>query len=255
MSHTTLNHQLLESIKRDAKKKTRHDPSLSYNQWLNALSAQYGYATFSSLKRRVEELEQEARDAALAEEDALWARRFEKPMVWGTLSDEGGGLGQTFPLPVEDDSVVWPDCFAGSSLFSCGEGPRRQLDGALRVLDATEMYFSGEELRVGEDQAIFMVLISSVGRQPCGQLVEFSTADLDQVAGLPLPEWGIPVQYEAIARTLWRLVHCELTVNKFRFKGPLLSYADARRAPQRFAVRFNPDFANFFYAALALFSI
>lgn len=253
MSHTLLNQQLLETLKRDAKKKKREDASLSYNQWLDVLSSQHGFATFSSLKRRVEELEQQARDQASAAEEAQWAKRFAKPMVWGTVPDEQAGLGETFPLPVSDGSVVWPNCFAGSRLFTCADGPRRQLDEPLHTLDGPEMHFQGEELRVADDQVILMTLISAAGKHPCGRLVEFSTGDLDQVAGVPLPEWGMPVQYDAIARTLWRLVHCELTVSEFKFKGPLLMYADARRAPLHFAVRFNPDFANFFYPILTLF--
>jgi hypothetical protein len=254
MSHTLLNQQLLESLKRSAKKKKRDDPSLSHSQWLDALSAEHGYATFSSLKRRVEELEQQAHDAALAVEDEQWAKRFEEPMVWGRIADGRGELGETLPLPVSAGSVPWVNCFSGSSLFTCADGPRRQLDGPLYTFGSPEMHFQGEELRVADDQTIFMALISATGQLPCGRLVEFSTEDLDKAIGLPLPEFGIPVEYDAIARTLWRLVHCELTVSEFKFKGPLLSYADARRAPGHFAIRFNPDFANFYYPVLALFS-
>lgn len=88
MSSTSLNQQLLESFKREAKKKKRADSSLSYNQWLDALSVQHGYATFSSLKRRVVELEQQAHKFA---EEAQWAIRFKNPMVWQTLPDAEPG--------------------------------------------------------------------------------------------------------------------------------------------------------------------
>jgi hypothetical protein len=116
------------------------------------------------------------------------------------------------------------------------------------------MLFQGEELRVGDDETILMALISVAGKHPCGRLVEFSVEDLDKAAGTPLPEWGMPVQYDAIARTLWRLAHCQLTVSQFKFKGPILSFADARQTPARFAIRFHPSFVNFYYPALALFS-
>jgi hypothetical protein len=148
---------------------------------------------------------------------------------------------------------LWPICFAGSNLFTCGEGPRRQFDGPLFTMDEPDMLFQGEELRVADDHTVLQALISTVGIYPCGRLVEFSTEDLEKAVGLPLPEWGIPVQYESIARSLWRLVHCELTVNHYKFSGPILSYADARQAPKSFAVRFNPNFANFFYPILKFF--
>jgi hypothetical protein len=252
MSHILLNQQLLEMLKRNAKKLKRDAPSLSHNQWLDVLSSQHGYATFNSLKRRVEELEQQALDEALAAEEELWAKRLEEPMVWGKHSDDPAGHFETIPLPVSVGSVVWPNCFSGSNIFTCADGPRRQLDGPLYTFDGPEMHFQGEELRVADDETIFMALISATGQHPCGRMVEFSTEDLDKALGRPLPDCGMPVQYDAIARTLWRLVHCELTVSEFAFKGPLLSYADARQAPRHFAVRFNPDFANFFYPFLAL---
>lgn len=254
MSKVLLDQQLLKNIKRDAKKKRREDGSLRYRQWLNVLSATHGYATFGSLKRRVEELEQQARDDAMAGESAKWVTRFAEGMVWGNLERGQVGLLETLPLPVDGDSVPWPDCFNGSNLFSRSEGPRRELDGMLDTFDASETHYRGEELRAADDRTIFMVLMAAVGGQPCGRLVELSTEDLDRAAGLPLPKWGIPVQYDSIAKTLWRLVHCELKIAEFKFKGPLLAYADARQAPDRFAVRFNPDFANLYYPILAALS-
>jgi len=254
MSHVVLNQELLESLKREAKRKKREDSSLSYNQWLNALCSQYGYATFQSLKRRVEEIKQEKRDQELAEEDSQWAKRFEESLVWGSVAGkEQNDFDETFPLPAFDgDNVPWPNCFRGPGLFTCSDGPRRQLDGLLWRIDGPEMQFRGEELRLVDDQMILAVLIAVAGRFPCGRLVEFSADDLDQAAGRPLPEWGLPVQYDMIARSLWRFANSELTVNEFKFKGPILYYADARRQPRQFAIRFNPKFANFFHPILRL---
>jgi len=253
MSNIALNQQLLENLKREAKKKKRENPSLTHNQWLDVLSAQYGYATYNSLKRRVEEIEQQARDQDVAAEEEQWAKRFEEPLVWGSVTGHGrNALDETFPLPVADGSVPWPNCFCGSSLFTCANGPRRQFDGPVYTVDGPEMHFQGEELRVGDDETILMALISVAGKLPCGRLVEFSTDDLDKAVGLPLPDWGMPVQYNAIARTLWRLTHSELTVSEFKFRGPILSYADARQQPGHFAIRFNPNFANFFHPVLML---
>lgn len=256
MSDIVLDQQLLGSLKQEAKRKRRQDPSQTYNQWLDTLSAPHGY-TYKSLKRQVAKLEQQARDQAFADEEGLWAKRFEQPMVWGSIAGNGGiGINESLPLPVTPGHVVWPNCFAGSSLFTCAEGPRDQLDRALFVMDdEPEMHFRGEELRVADDETVLQALISVAGRHPCGRLVKFSTDDLDKAVGLPLPQWGMPVQYDAIARSLWRLAHCELTTSYFKFKGPILAYADARERPGHFAIRFNPNFANFFYPILGrLFS-
>jgi len=254
MSHIALNQQLLESIKREAKRKKRSDPSSSYNKWLDVLSSQHGFATYNSLKRRVEEIEQQARDEELAAEEKQWAKRFEEALVWGSAGGvRQSEIAETLPLPVSEGSVPWPNCFSGSSLFTCADGPRRQFDGPVFTMDGPEMYFRGEELRVADDHTVLMALISVAGKHPCGRMVEFSTDDLDKAVGLPLPEWGIPVHYKAIARTLWRLSHSELTVEKFGFTGAILSYADARQQPGHFAIRFNPKFANFYYPILTIF--
>ena len=257
MSNFVFNQQLLENLKREAKKKKREDPSLSHNQWLDVLSAQYGYVTYASLKRHVEEIEQQAREREMAVEERQWVTRFEKSLVWGSVTgDARNALNETLPLPVVVGSVPWPNCFSGSSLFTCAEGPRRQFDGPLFSMDdGPEMYFCGEELRVGDDETILMALISAAGNVPCGRLVEFSSDDLDEAIGRPLPECGMPVQYSEIVRTLWRLVHSELKVTRFNFEGAILSYADARQQPQKFAIRFNPKFANFFYPVLSLFDV
>lgn len=248
-----LNQQLLKNIKREAKKKKRENGSLNYNQWLNILSSQYGHATFESLMRRVKEIEQEELDQSMALEKEKWVKRFEESLVWGNIDGDGGSaLNVTFPLPVSAGSIPWPNCFCGSSLFTCADGPRRQFDGSVKSLDGPEMYFRGEELRVGEDNTVLMALISVAGKLPCGTMVEFSRGDLDEAIGLPLPDWGIPVQYDAIARVLWRLTNSELTVSKFKFNGSILFHADARQQPERFKIRFNPKFANFFYPILAL---
>ena len=82
MSEIVLDQQLLMSLKQEAKRKTRQDPSQTYIQWLDTLSSPDGY-TYKSLKRQVAKLEQQARDQALADEEGLWVKRFEKPMVWG----------------------------------------------------------------------------------------------------------------------------------------------------------------------------
>lgn len=252
MSQILLDQQLLENIKRKAKMKRRADPSLSHSQWLDVLSAEHGFATFSSLRRRVEELEQEALDHAMAVENATWVKRFSAPMVWTCAPRGDVQREETWPLPVSAGSVPWPNCFSGSNLFTCGEGPRRDIDAALYTMEAPAMHFRGEELRIADDHTVLMALISAIGQYPCGSLVEFTAEDLDRAAGMPLPEWGIPVQHDAIARSLWRFVHCELTINELHFEGPLLVYADARRSPGYFAVRFNPRFANLYYPILAV---
>ena len=253
MSHIVLNQQLLENLKREAKRKKRSDPSSSYNKWLDVLSSQHGFATYNSLKRRVEELEQQAHDEELAAEEKQWAKRFEETLVWGSAGDRQNEIAETLPLPVAEGSVPWPNCFSGSSLFTCADGPRRQCNGPVFTMDGPEMHFRGEELRVADDHTVLMALISVAGKHPCGRVVEFSTDDLDKAVGRPLPKWGIPVHYKAIARTLWRLSHSELAVDEFKFKGPILSYADARQQPGHFAVRFNPKFANFYYPILTIF--
>lgn len=120
MSHIALNQQLLESIKREAKRKKRSDPSSSYNKWLDVLSSQHGFATYNSLKRRVEEIEQQARDEELAAEEKQWAKRFEEALVWGSAGGvRQSEIAETLPLPVSEGSVPWPNCFSGSSLFTC----------------------------------------------------------------------------------------------------------------------------------------
>ncbi len=201
----------------------------------------------------MDEIEQELLDRNLAAEEGQWVKRFDESLLWDKVdSDDRNVFCETFPLPVYEGSVPWPNCFCGSSLFTCADGPRRQFDGPVYSIDGPEMHFRGEELRVGEDETVLMALISVVGKFPCGRLVEFSKGDLDKAIGLPLPDWGIPVQYEAIAKVLWRLTHCELTVKEFKFTGPILFYADARQQPERFAIRFNPKFANFFYPILVL---
>jgi hypothetical protein len=114
------------------------------------------------------------------------------------------------------------------------------------------MQYVGEELRESEDASILMTLMLAIGRFPCGRVVAFTADDLDTVADAPFAEWAVPVQYDAIARALWRFVHCELTVPELDFRGPLLSYVDAREAPTDFKVRFNPAFASFFHSRLLL---
>lgn len=250
MSHPSLNQQTLIDLRRDAKKWSREDPTKTYNQWLNFLCAdRFGFATFDSLKRRVEAIE---REEAEREERELWLQRFASPMVWSGHWDAENSLEETWPLPVVEGSVCWPNCFACSSLFTCGEGPRRQIDGQVFSLDGPKVRYYGEELRVETDETILMSLISIAGKQPCGRLVEFSCGELDDAIGLPLPEWGMPVQYEEIARTLWRLTHSKLVVENFKFDGPILIHADARRHPERFAIRVNPAFAHFYYPVLTL---
>jgi hypothetical protein len=253
MPHTLLNRQLLERLKRLAKKKSRDDPSLGHNKCLDELSAPYGYATFASLTRRVAEIEQQAIDESLAAEEGQWFERWEKPMVWGSLPD-GRGIDETVPVPFREGSPCWPNCFSGSNLFTGADGPRRQLDGPVRLFfDGPEMHFRGEELRCTDDYPVFAELLCAVGHYPCGRLVEFSAEQIETAVGQAVPEWRRPVRQNTIARTLWRLVHCELTVRDFKFKGPLLSYADARRGPENFAIRLNPDFANLYYPFLTLF--
>ena len=252
MSHTQIDQHLLDRLKRIAKKRRRDDPSLSYNQWLDSLSSKHGFATFESLRRRVDELERLAHNDAIVAEEMVWEQRLAAPAVWGTLPTGQGEHDETVPLPkAPPHSVPWPNCFRGAALFTAADGPRKQLDGPVKLYmgEAVEMHFKGEELRKS-DQIVLEGLILTVGHYPCGRLAECTNVELNQALGRPLPEWGMPIQYDAIIRTLWRLVHCELTVEDFGFKGPILSYVDARRAPSQFAIRLNPAFANFYYPFL-----
>lgn len=248
----SINSELLRTLKRRAKRLSREDLSLTYNQWLDALSASHGYRTFSSLGQRVKELEAEAQAQQLALQENQWEERFQKGLIWGCLASETPNtINETIPLPSSPGKVAWPNCFAGSSLFNCADGPRRHLDGPVFSMDGLKMHFRGEELRVADDEQILMALICLAAKHPCGRLLEFSCADLDKATGLPLSRWGMPVHYESISKSLWRLTHGELTVDDFKFKGPILLYADAREHPRKFAIRFNPAFAHFYYPVLS----
>lgn len=260
VSETLFNQELLEQLRSSAweksrQDKSRQDKSRTYLQWLDLLCSKYGF-TYPSLKKHIEELEAAVLAKSLAElfavENAMWEKRLANSRVWGiapALAD------QTWPLPVEDSThVPWPTSFIECRLFSLAEAPPcRTLSGPIFRMDDQEMLFDGEELRLCHDQSLLMGFILISRETQCGAIVECSLQDLEGIMGCPMPDLGMPISYMEIERTLWRLSNCRLTFPEYGFDGPILAYADARRAPDHFRFAFNPAFANFYYPILKIF--
>lgn len=250
MSKTPLNEALLEQLRVSARENARRDKSKTYLQWLDLLCGEHGF-TYTSLKKRIEELEAQALAESLAAEDRMWKERLAKSRVWGVPPEIAD---QTLPLPVEDNtSVPWPHCFIESRLFSLTEfGPHRELSGPVFRMDGREMFFDGEELRVSSDQTLLIGFIMASRGARCGSIVQCSLADFEDTMGCRLTDLGIPMAHAEIERTLWRLSNCRLNFGDYNFDGPILAYADARRAPDHFGFAFNPAFANFYYPVLRI---
>lgn len=248
MSQTSFDQALLDQLRTSARERARKDKSKTYLQWLDELCSPYGFA-YTSLKRRVEEIEAEAAAEAMCVEDRLWDKRLARSRVWGTTPDP---TTQSLPLPVDDDvHVPWPTGFFECRLFSLTEsGPRETLSGPVFRLDDKDMRYDGEELRISPDQTLLMGFITMSRGVHCGEVVVCSLADFESRMGGSLMEFGIPVSHGEIERTLWRLVNCRLVYPDVGFDGPILAYADTRRAPQSFSFAFNPKFANFYYPFL-----
>ena len=245
MSQTPLNQELLEQLRMSAREKARRDKSRTYLQWLDLLCGEHGF-TYTSLKKRIEELEAQALAEALAAEDRMWEERLARSRVWGVPPELAD---QTLPLPVEDNThVPWPHSFIESRLFTLTEsGPRRTLSGPVFRMDGHEMLFDGEELRISPDQTLLLGFIMASRGIRCGAIVQSSLADFEGVMGCSLPDLGIPMSHAEVERTLWRLSNCRLNFGDYDFDGPILAYADSRRAPNHFGFAFNPAFANFYY--------
>lgn len=251
MSASNVTVELLKQLRRVARSKSRQDKSKTFLQWLDHLCRAHG-GTYTSLKRRVEELAQLAHANALAEEDRIWMARLAESRVWGAVPSEES---QGWPLPPHElGTVPWPHCFATSNLFGVGEyGPKVVVAESLLSLDEHAMTFHGERLRVHPDQTFFMAFILKAGSAPCGELFELSMPDLEATLGCSLSKRGMPIEPASIERTLWRLTNCRLTCPEFQFDGPLLTYADARQAPDLIRFALHPALGNFFSAlAVAL---
>ena len=253
MKNGQTSNDFLGRIKARAKLLAKSDKSRSHVEWLNSIAQEFGARTFELLKDR---LEKQDREAEIHAEKLIWEKRFsDGPLCWGTLGPVGANaVTQSLGIPFLDQrEVPWPHCFIDTRLFTVGEGPRRQVVGKLNSLDeATDAFFEGEELRIGSDQTVFMAIMSYSNRTACGQLLTFSVQDLEKAIGCKFNEMGIPVGDQEIGRSLWRLHHCNLRIDDFDFDGPLLVYADVRKAPSEYRVRINPDFYNFYSPLLAL---
>lgn len=245
MSKSHFTQAFLEQVRAAAREKSRQDKSKSYLQWLDHLCGEHGF-TYTSLKRRIEDLEV-AQVAAI--EDDLWRTRLADCRVWGHLPAKEDHMPS---LPVHDDgNVPWPGGFIESRLFSLAStGLRRMVSGPVYRMDGLPMSYEGEELRLCHDQTLLMAFVLVSRDAPCGALVRGSLQSLERVMGGPLTELGIPVSHVDIERSLWRLTNGLVTFHEYSFDGPLLAYADARRAPDYFEFAFNPDFAYFYYPLL-----
>lgn len=250
MSQTVLNQDFLEDLRRSAREKSRLDKSRTYLQWLDQLCGEFGF-TYTSLKKRIEELEALLLAESLAADDQKWEERLARSRVWGSIPER---VDQSLPLPVEDGfHAPWPHAFVESRLFSLTEfGPRRALSGPIFRTDGREMFYGGEELRISSDQILLMGLIMASRDVPCGAIVECSLINLERVMGFPLSEEENSMSHEEVERVLWRLSNCHLTFADYDFDGPILAYADARKNPEHFRYAFNPTFANFFYPFLRI---
>lgn len=260
MGTIDLNQSTLNHIRKLAKQKSRQDNSLTYTQWLDTLSREHGYKGYCSLKRHVDaairEAEAAAREIELEEEEALWADRFSNSLVWGTHSESTpeGEPFETLPLTIlapdcEPGSVPWPNSLSRSPLFSLTSGKRKQLDMPLITMEPTDnghlRHYSGEQWRM-DDQVILLAIMLISKRIPYGKMFHFTIGDLEDTFGRPLASLATPIEPAQITRTLWRLSHSTLTMSEFNFRGALLNFVDATNAPEKFSVRFNPRFANFF---------
>ena len=249
MTCTSFDQALLAQLRMSARERARKDKSKTYLQWLDELCSSYGFA-YTALKRRVEEIEAEAEAESLRVEDRLWHERLAASRVWGAIPDPAT---QSLPLPIDDDACVpWPAQFIECRLFLLTEsGPRKTHTGPVFRLDGRDMNYDGEELRISPDQTLLMGFISMSRGLRCGEVVACSLAELERRMGGSLLEFGLPVSYVEIERTLWRLANCRLAFPDVGFGGQILAYADARHAPQSFSFAFNPKFANFYYPFLA----
>lgn len=250
MTQAPITRELLEQIRQSAWEKSRQDKSRSHHQWLDHLCGPYGY-TYTALREHVAKLEEAALAQAMAAEDRIWNERFASSLSWGTRPHAGD---QTLLFPEADaNHVPWPNCFVPSRLFSLREsGPREMRSGPVFHMEGVEIIYEGEELAIMTDQTLLMALIVASRGVRCGAVVECALHE-PQGGGRHLPDLVDSVAGFEIARTLWRLVHCRLVLNDYGFDGPILSYADASRAPDHMAFAFNPDFANFYYPILRIF--
>lgn len=245
MTQTSPNQDLLEQLRQSARAMSRQDKSKTYLQWLDVLCAEHGF-TYTSLKKRVEEIEAQALAESLAAEDRIWDSRLTASRVWGDVPKDSD---QSIALPVKDDgNVPWPAGFIESRLFTLAEaGVRSSLSGPVFRMDGHEMLYDGEELRLVSDQTLLMAFILLSRGVKCGDVVVCSLPDLERAFGGALPTLGLPIAEKEIERTLWRLSNCRLTFDEYGFDGAILAYADARHAPERFGFAFAPAFINFFY--------
>jgi len=246
MKQVQLSLALLDQVKAEAKQLERSDKSKSYVEWLNVLAQKYGVHTFEALNKKLKE--QLQKDASKAE-TLIWNARYsEDGLLWGTLGPGGqDNCLESMALPVTGSNVPWPHCFSENALFSPAEGPRSQIDGELKTLfGSTEVFYQGEQLSVGGDQTVLMAIMTFSGKHRCGRLLEFSVADLEASIGCKFSEMGMPLVIDEISRSLWRLTHCNLRVDDFEFSGPILVFSDTRKPSEKYRVRINPDFYNFF---------
>lgn len=252
MSHLPVSRELLEQIRRSAREKSLKDKSMSHHKWLDHFCSPFGYS-YTALKRHVEELEAEALAQAMTDENRIWDERLASSLIWGT---QPGAREITLPVPDQGANLIsWPRCLTGSRLFSLREaGPRTTLCGPVFHMEGLEIVFEGEELTLMTDQTLLMAFIMAARGQRCGALVACGVYKPQAAGGRCLPDLADSIAPAEIARTLWRLTNCRLTIDDYGFDGPILAYADARWAPEHITFAFNPAFANFYYPILRFFN-
>ena len=162
---------------------------------------------------------------------------------WGQLD-----ATESIPIPWLEPSIVpWPNLFIGSQLFRARPGTAALRNVSLTSLDGEEMRYSGEQLQSSIDGTLLKALLVTAGRSPCGRLVRVTIDDIEAALGCRLPELGIPIHYDDVAKSVWRLATCSLSVPAIGFVGPLLAYADVAMAPQ-YRIRLNPALPRLFSA-------